>query len=205
MEKHLFKITSLALLGILSVVIVLVLSSRTQSSELTVSKPPQALAQSEKETPDTEVTSPDGKWKAVLKEDEIESGKSYKLFIKNLEDETQKQVFFETLPKSASLVVPPNTFSSDNKFVFLVETDGSSKTYLVLRSSGDDLLQDMKVVEVSSLFYAKYTDFVITDVTGWAGPTLLIVNTDKAEGGIGPSFWFDLSNHSFTRLTTRFN
>ena len=58
---------------------------------------------------------------------------------------------------------------------------------------------------MEELFAQKYADYKITDVTGWAAPTLLVVNTDKLDGTVGPSFWFDVASLSFTRLSTRFN
>jgi hypothetical protein len=52
-------------------------------------------------------------------------------------------------------------------------------------------------MEISELFYAKYSEYKITDITGWAAPNLLIVNTDDVNSEEGPSFWFDVSSKTF--------
>ena len=60
-------------------------------------------------------------------------------------------------------------------------------------------------IEFAELFESKYPEYKITAVTGWGGLNLIVINTDKIDGGTGPSFWFDLSGHSFIRLSNRFN
>jgi hypothetical protein len=122
---------------------------------------------------------------------------TYKFVVKDEESGVQKEIFTKTEAAGVTLSIPDNTFSSDNKYVFLKETSASGVIYLVLA--------DTQTFDVSSLFTAKYPNYVITDATGWAGPTLLIINTDKASGGIGPSFWFDVASNSFIQLSSRFN
>ena len=96
-------------------------------------------------------------------------------------------------------------FSSDDKYLFLKETTGNQITYFVLTASGLPVTKDAQTVDFSSLFTAKYPDYVITDATGWAAPTLVVINTNKTDGKVGPSFWFDVQTKSFIQLSERFN
>lgn len=144
----------------------------------------------------TTVGSPDGKMSLTMKEDGADSI-LYTFLLKDEGTGISKQIFTKTASVGAVLSVPLNTFSPDNKYVFIKETYGGKSSYFVP--------MDGEEVDFSGLFAEKYEDFVITDVTGWGGVNLIVVNTDKAGGGIGPSFWFDVTSKSFIRLTNRFN
>lgn len=144
----------------------------------------------------TTVGSPDGKMSLTMKEEGTDNV-LYTFLLKDEAAGTVKQIFSKTASDGAALVVPLNTFSPDNKYVFLKETYGGKNSY-ILPLNGEE-------VNFSDLFANKYEDFVITDVTGWGGMNLIVINTDKAEGGTGPSFWFDVTTKSFIRLNNRFN
>src|SRR3972149_5869304 len=60
-------------------------------------------------------------------------------------------------------------------------------------TSGEPLSQDSETIEFAELFETKYPDYKITAVTGWGGINLIVFNTDKINGGTGPSFWFGFS------------
>ena len=134
-------------------------------------------------------------------------------------DGTLKQTFFISLDAakesveiythesdpSYQILIPYNTFSPDNKYIFLKIEDPERAQYIVVRTDGKNIKGEEKSVEITSLFYEKYEEFVITDVTGWGGYSLIVVNTNYKDGKIGPSFWFDLSNFSFIQLSNRFN
>ena len=134
-------------------------------------------------------------------------------------DGTLKQTFFISLDAakesveiythesnpSYQILIPYNTFSPDNKYIFLKIEDPERAQYIVVRTDGKNIRGEEKSVEITSLFYEKYEEFVITEVTGWGGYSLIVVNTNYKDGKIGPSFWFDLSNFSFIQLSNRFN
>jgi hypothetical protein len=194
MGKHQSKFIILASLAISLVAVFFVFRSKTQPSG-TPSTPPSVPVVRAAEP--TVVGSPDGKMSLIMRKEKGDGTVTYRFTLKDEASGAQKEIFTKAETAGVTLSIPDNTFSSDNKYVFLKETGTSGVTYLVLT--------DTQTFDVSSLFAAKHENYVITDATGWAGPTLLIINTDKASGGIGPSFWFDVASHSFIQLSSRFN
>jgi hypothetical protein len=144
----------------------------------------------------TTVGSPDGKMSLAMKE-EGDDSVLYTFLLKDEGTGLVKQIFTKTASVGATLTIPFNTFSPDNKYVFLKETYGGKNSY-ILPLNGEE-------INFSDLFANKYEDFLITDVTGWGGINLIVINTDKVDGGVGPSFWFDVTSKSFIRLSNRFN
>jgi hypothetical protein len=189
MDKHLSKILILSGLVISLVGVVMTLDSHKQKSDIPLEIPPVVEAQTQQQI---RVISPDGKIALNLQ------GNS--LSLTNSKDNTQKEFPIKTASPSSELSVPANTFSPDDKYIFLKQLGSGQVDYFALR-----LADTAKVLDISGPFAAKYPDFVITDVTGWGGIGLIVVNTDKVGGGIGPSFWYDVYTQSFIRLSTRFN
>ncbi|HTK03731.1 MAG TPA: hypothetical protein VL401_03135 [Alphaproteobacteria bacterium] len=186
MTKHLSKIIILAcfLISAVSVLYILKASQKpVPFSQKTSYVPPVAIADSPKLT---EIISPDGKDKLSVKEEKTKENIIYTFT-------TSKQKFTKTVPLETSILVPFNTFSPDDKYFFLQEGD----TYFVP-------LKD-EVLDINAMFAAKHPEYKITEATGWGGMTLIVINTDKTSGGIGPSFWFDVTSKSFIQLSTRFN
>jgi hypothetical protein len=78
-------------------------------------------------------------------------------------------------------------------------------SYFVLSTTVSPNSLNTPIAEITELFIAKFPDYKITDVTGWGGVNLIIFNTEKASGGTGPSFWFEVPGGGFIRLSTKFN
>ena len=74
----------------------------------------------------------------------------------------------------------------------------------MLTVSGKPIIPETQTIEFTKLFESEYPEYIITEVTGWGGINLIVFNTDKVEGGIGPSFWYDVASRSFIRLSNRF-
>lgn len=151
------------------------------------------------------VEAPDGSHILTMKEEKGKNAVTHTLSISTESDNSQKQIFSKTLEEGSALSIPPNTFSPDDKYVFLKETGKSGASYIVLTSSGAPITEASQTITFSDLFAKKLPDYKITDVTGWASPTLIVINTDKLDGTKGPSFWFEVPSQSFILLSTRFN
>jgi hypothetical protein len=200
MDKHPSKLIILVCLLISVVIAYFALRPKSQPSGNSPIPHPVPVAQAAQPMA---VGSPDGKLTlTVTKYTENGGNTAYTFLVTDEAKGVQKQIFTKTETAGTTLSIPDNTFSSDNKYVFLKESVGTEAKYFVLSTA---VSQDAPIANVSDLFTAKYQDYVISETTGWAGPTLLVVNTNKTDGSLGPSFWLDVGRNSFIRLSTRFN
>jgi hypothetical protein len=119
-------------------------------------------------------------------------------------EEAAKTIWWQVLPYDTTMSIPFNTVSPDNKYLFLKQTGPDKTGYLVLTVSGEPIMPETQTIEFAELFESEHPEYVITEVTGWGGIDLIVFNTDKIEGGIGPSFWFDVASKSFILLSNRF-
>jgi hypothetical protein len=199
MEKHHYKLLILVFAIIAGALVFFVKFLKVpQKPDSTAFEPtPAPMPVVEAQEPIvTSVGSPDGKLTLTMREENSTEGPVYNFFTTDLEG-SKNLIFTKTASAGAVLSIPANTFSPDNKYVFLKEEYGGVANYFLPVPSG--------IIDISAMFTAKYPDFVVTDMTGWGGINLIVINTDKAGGGIGPSFWFDVPTRSFYRLATRFN
>lgn len=198
MGKHRSKLLILISLVVLTIGILFVLRSRGKDQSYS---PPVAKANPSYETA---IDSPDGKWTLTMKEEKSKEAVVYAFWMGG-SDSLKKELFRRAVASGTSMSIPYNAFSPDDKYIFLKEVTSGEASYFVLSVSGVPLAKDTQTLEISGLFANKYPDYKITDVTGWGGPTLVVINTDKSAGGQGPSFWFDVGSRSFIQLSNRFN
>lgn len=151
----------------------------------------------------TVVSSPDGLKTLTMKEEKSTDGTMYTFTISD-ENGSGDLIFSKTLSDGSSLSIPYNTFSPDDKYIFIKEDDNGMASYIVMTTSGV-AIGNNQTLEIVGLFNQKEPNYKVTDVTGWAAPTLIIVNSDKKDGGVGPSFWFEVLDQSFISLSRRFN
>lgn len=146
----------------------------------------------------TQVDSPDGTETLLMKTSKISGMTTYSFTIGG------KEIFADTVDPSISFSIQGNTFSPDNKYVFLKETRSTGSSYFALMVNGDPSTQNDQTANITSLFAAKYTNLKIEDVTGWGGINLIVFNTLNSDGSRGPSFWFEMPDHAIIQLANRF-
>ena len=139
----------------------------------------------------------DGSKNLILEKQGTADELNYSLYVLEKENNYKTFLFNKTTSGNHEINLPINAWSPDDKYVFIKEP---SKVFTVWNTKGEGLSSN-----VSELFKAKYEDLILADITGWAAPDLLIVNTKTETGDIGPSLWFDLNSKSFIGLSTRFN
>lgn len=211
MEKHrnnnyiFLLIIFLGILGF-SFFNILVTFKQKQAQDLKTSQPSNYQPkQANAKTPlEISVGSPDGKWKLTMKEEKGKDSINYTFTAGNTLDGIQNVIFTKNLPLGESMSIPANTFSPDDKYVFLKHTSAVGDNYTALSVTGGPI-KDVQTLDFSSIFASKYEDYKITEATGWGGVNLIVFNTDKTSGGIGPSFWFEVPSGAFTKLSNRFN
>ncbi len=100
-----------------------------------------------------------------------------------------------------NLSIPFNTWSPDNKYLFIQKNDNGA---LVFKATGEPITSDQAYFDVGDLFTEKVKKVFPELVTGWASPTLLIVNTVKEDKTKGPSFWFEVPSKAIIQLSSQF-
>lgn len=143
--------------------------------------------------------SPDGTETLTVNKTENESSKSY------LFKATTGLNFDKNVSKEGTISIPLNTWSPDNKYLFLKEQNSGGDNYLLFSSSGKSFSEGELYLNVSTIFAEKNQEFKIKEITGWASPVLLVINTKTDTNENGPSFWFDITNRGLIRLSSTFN
>lgn len=150
------------------------------------------------------VVSPDGTWKLTMKKQLKETTISYSFLTSTNGDNHEQLIFNKTMNISQSSTIPYNTWSPDNKYVFLKESIPTGDAYYVFNANGTVFPDNSSYINVSDLFNLQLADYTLTEITGWADPNLLIINTKTKQGEQGPSFWFEIPSRSFIQLSTHF-
>lgn len=192
--KKLFVITALVAIAALVVFNIFGVKPKTSQSSNVQTEIPPALAASENSVP-----SPDGSKTLVMKVAKGFRESTYSFFTSGTE------IFNKTVANSVSFSIPANTWSPDNKYVFIKETGDIGSVFFVLSASLDSSTQDDKTANITDTFAKKYPDLTIQDATGWGGVSLVVFNSQKADGTNGPSFWYEMPSHAVIQLANHFN
>ncbi len=186
------KILLISLLITAAIFLISYLPNRRASVDSVLPTPPPTPQATRADAPDSQKT-------LYLKTKKSGKMTTYTLSVVNKSDGGEKQIFAKTFDSSGSISIPFNTWSPDDKYV-LIKKDSS---FFVLSSLVSSDSQDDQTTNVTDLFMKKYPNYKVTDVTGWASPTLVIITTNKEDGSRGPSFWFEVPSHAIIQLSTR--
>ncbi len=109
-------------------------------------------------------------------------------------------LFSKTLAAGGKIEVPANSWSPDNKQLFVAEKVNGTTNYLVYKADGSKYKNGDDYLDVLGFWIKSKYKFSIRTVTGWAGNDLLEFLTTKEDGTDGPSFWFVTSSRNFLQL-----
>lgn len=146
----------------------------------------------------TSVGSPDGKFTLVEKSVKGGGGVTYTFSVSG------KDIFITTVDPAVTISIPGNTWSPDDKYVFLKEAGLTGVEFFALSATTASTDQNNQTANITDLFAKKYPDLTIQDATGWGGINLIVFNTLKSDGSRGSSFWFEMPDHAIIQLSTRF-
>lgn len=150
--------------------------------------------------------SPDGMMELTMSVAQNKNAtKTYTLAVADSSGNNAKTILTKTMSDSGTITIPFNSWSPDKAYVFLQDTENGSKDTFVLKTSGDAFSNGQQYLDITSLFAAHLPNYHLTDITGWAAPGLIVVNTNNQDNSQGPSFWFDIGSQGFIQLATRFN
>lgn len=187
MDKQIFKIVSISLILVVALASIFFLVQKNSDTKQTETvKLPTSVAAENLPDPTSQV-SPDGSHTLTLKSSTSGAQTTYSFYT------ADKLLLSTTIPTESYFSIPFNTFSPDNKYVFVKEVTPTKTNYHVLPGN----------INVTTLFAEKYPAYTLQEITGWAAPNLLIVNASTGTSNI--SLWFDLTTTSFITLSNRFN
>lgn len=113
----------------------------------------------------------------------------------------ETSLYTTTASESERMSIPFNTWSPDNKYLFILKNDTDA---MVFNASGEPFANDEAFLSITDLFKNKSTGNTIREVTGWGANSLIIVNTLKPNNEIGPSYWFEVPSKAVIQLSTLF-
>lgn len=149
-------------------------------------------------------SSSDGKFNLTMQKKVVNGQITYSFFSAELNDTTKNSIYSIITDKKSELKIPLNSFAPDNNYLYLEKKTLGVNDYLLFKSNGDTFSDGLKYLNIAELFHKRYPDLIFSEVTGWAAPNLLIVNTKTLENKLGGSFWFELPTQNFIQLSTKF-
>lgn len=152
----------------------------------------------------SEVHSPDGTMKIVMnKTTTPQTLANYTFTVSEISGTNGKIIFSTTLGEDQVMQISDNSWSPDNKYLFLKENDNGKLSFFVFKKTGETFADGSKYLDVVTLFEDKKFESKLSDITGWDSDILLHVFTLKDNGTKGPSFWFDVEGKNFYTLGSR--
>lgn len=148
-------------------------------------------------------SSSDGKEKVNMKEVNSQGMKTYTFTVTDVESNTTTPLFSEQVATESSMKIPFNTFSPDNKYVFLEKKDNGVSHYLVFQASGEAFAAGSQYIDATALFGSYSSTYARPVATGWADNALLIINAVSTDGH-SASFWMEVPSGNFTPLSNYF-
>ena len=149
--------------------------------------------------------SPDGTNNLTLKVISNINLRNVYTFTTSEQEKKENQLIYEvSLPFSEKMSIPFNTWSPDNKYVFVQHETAGGSAVLVIKKDRQPFSKDELYLDVTKIFNEKYNEYTFQKATGWASETLIIVNTLNQDESKGPSFWFEVPSKQFYQLYTEF-
>jgi hypothetical protein len=173
------------------------LTSKTKNISSPVSSEIQTVAQSEGTGEKTvTATSLDGGKKITMKklsgEGEITE---YSFSI-----DENLPFFIDTLSPNSSMSLTYNSWSPNDKYVYIAVNKNGVKDAYVFNSSGENFNDGRKFLSVQDYFETRNIGYKFEEATGWGGQNLLQIKTLKDDGAKGSNFWFEIPSGALIQL-----
>ncbi|HSW89645.1 MAG TPA: hypothetical protein VLH19_02105 [Patescibacteria group bacterium] len=155
----------------------------------------------EPSAPLTDAKTGDGKLKVSgTSAKQHDGGMKYTFSVTDISAKSTWTLYEATVAAGDSMAIPLNSWTPDNKVLFLEKTVGGVTDYLVFRGDAKPWPDGQQFLSVQDYWTTAGKNLTIRTATGWAGNDLLIIYTAKADGSRGPNFWFVTETHKFMQL-----
>lgn len=146
----------------------------------------------------SEIHSSDGTMNLIMQtETKKDQPKNYSFFVADISGENKRLLFTKTTGLQEKMSLPLNSFSPDNKYLYLEEKKPGFVDVLVFKVSGETFANGEQYLDVGQLLAKSKAGYHINHVTGWVSPIFIQINTIKDDLTKGPSYWFDVESHAF--------
>lgn len=161
-------------------------------------QPQELISQPQK----SEVHSSDGTMTLIMQIDrQKDQSQTYSFFVANItgKDKNERLLFTKTIGSKGEIRVPLNSWSPDNKYVFLKEkSENGQLNFLVLKAAGESFTNGEQYLDIGAILKQKKTEYFLYDITGWVSPIFLnVITTDENATKNGPSYWFNVNSGTF--------
>ena len=149
--------------------------------------------------------SPDGTKEVVMKiTQNPDNTETYNFSVVDVGSSIETHIYTWILDPAKSMLIPFNTWSSDDQYFFVQQNTGSTKSVFVFKTDGSPFANGSNYLDVTDLFIKANTGNNFDEATGWASGTLIIINTVNTDGTKGPSYWFEVPSQAVIQLSTEF-
>jgi len=129
--------------------------------------------------------------------------KTYTFTTSGLDSSNQHQIYSVTYGVD-SMTIPFNTWSPDDNYVFINHLSSVGNEALVFKADGTPISSTDNFFNATQIFSSKITDNLYMETTGWASPTLLIINSKKQDGTKSTSYWLEIPSKAVIPLASQF-
>lgn len=149
--------------------------------------------------------SPDGTKKVIMRALlNPDNTLTYDFSVSDEDGANEQSIFTKTIDSSKSMTIPFNTWSPDNKYFFIAENEGDSKSIFAFKATGEQFTGAEVYLDATDSFNKANTGNNFSEATGWASESLIIINTTKENGKKGHSYWFEVPSKAIIQLSTEF-
>lgn len=190
--RILFFLIILMLVGIVGYKKIIGIKQNNSYPPLSLNKPSPTPSLLE-----NDVHSIDGTLKLIMRILTLQGDtKTYSFFVADIYGNNERSLFAKTLNKNTTMMIPENSWSPDNKYVFIRQNQADLFEIFVLKANGEVFASGQQYLDVISLFAQRKMKYSIIDVTGWDSSVLLHIRTT------GPNYWFDVTSSAFMQLSS---
>lgn len=151
-----------------------------------------------------EIRSGDGSMKLVGAGVEQSDGSTqYTFRVFNMNSSEDWTLFTKVVPAGVTMDIPYNSWSPNNKQLFIEEKTLVGSKYYVFNADGAPYKDGLEFLDVSEYWTKANNGYDIKTITGWGGIDLLVVRAANGKPDDIHSFWFVTSTRGVMRLVDR--
>lgn len=133
-----------------------------------------------------------------------DGSKKYEVVASDSDGSNQKTIYTGSGSAKGDMSIPFNTWSPDDRYVFVNRTDDTGVSAIVMRADGEALTSESQTFDAKALFDSRETGNTYQEATGWASETLVVINSVKQDGGNRLSYWLEVPSAAIIPLSTQF-